>query len=75
MDKNGAGYVYLKHKFPSLSDAKIKDGIFIGPEIRQLLKDEQFEEQLNEVGKAAWQAFRNVKKSFLEMTRQKTSMK
>jgi hypothetical protein len=23
MDKNGAGFMYLKHKFPRLSDAKI----------------------------------------------------
>jgi hypothetical protein len=61
MDKNGADFMYLKHKFPRLSDAKIKEGIFVGPQIRELMKDKQFEKQLNEVGKAAWQAF---KKSF-----------
>jgi hypothetical protein len=65
MDKNGAGFMYMKHKFPRLSDATIKDGIFAGPQIRELIKDEQFEEQLNEVGKAAWQAFKNVTKSLL----------
>jgi hypothetical protein len=37
--KNGAGFTYLKHKFPRLSDAKIKEGIFIGPNIRELIKD------------------------------------
>jgi hypothetical protein len=31
--------MYLKHKFPRLSDAKIK-GIFVGPQIRELIKDE-----------------------------------
>jgi hypothetical protein len=55
MDKTGAGIIYLKHKFPRLSDAKIKEKIFVSPQIRELTKDEQFEEQLNEVGKAAWQ--------------------
>jgi hypothetical protein len=25
MDKNGAGFMYLKHKFPRLSDDKIKE--------------------------------------------------
>jgi hypothetical protein len=65
MDKNGTGFMYLKHKFLRLNDAKIKEGIFVGPQIRELIKDEQFEEQLNEVGKAAWQAFKNVTKSFL----------
>jgi hypothetical protein len=64
MDKNGAGFMYSKHKFPGLSDAKIKEGIFVGPQIRELIKDEQFEEQVNQVGKAVWQAFRNVTNSF-----------
>jgi phosphoenolpyruvate synthase/pyruvate phosphate dikinase len=65
MDKNGAGFTYLKHKFPRLSDAKIKEGTFVGHQIRELIKDEQFEEQLNEMVKSAWQAFKNVMKSFL----------
>jgi hypothetical protein len=64
MDKNGR-FMYLKHKFLMLSDAKIKEGIFVGPQIRELIKDEQFEQQLNEVGNAAWQALKNVTKSFL----------
>jgi hypothetical protein len=65
MDKNSSGFMYLKHKCPRLSDAKIKEGIFVGPQIKELIKDEQFEEQLNEVGKASWQAVKNVTKSFL----------
>jgi hypothetical protein len=65
MDKNGAGFMYLKHKFPRLSDAKIKEGIFVGPLIRQLIKDEQFEGKLNGVGKAAWQAFKKCYQELL----------
>jgi hypothetical protein len=42
MDKNGAGFMYSKHKFLRLSDARIKEGIFVGPQIRELIKDEQF---------------------------------
>jgi hypothetical protein len=57
-------FMYLKHKFPRLSDAKIKEGIFVGHQIREIIKDKQFEEQLNE-GKAALQAFKNVSQSFL----------
>jgi hypothetical protein len=44
MDKNGTGFMYLKHKFLRLNDAKIKERIFVGPEMRELIKDEQFEE-------------------------------
>lgn len=31
MDKSNAGFCYLKEKFPRVSDAKIKEGIFVGP--------------------------------------------
>jgi hypothetical protein len=69
-------FMYVKHKFLRLSDPKIKEGIFVGPQIRELIKDEQFEEQLNEVGKAVWQAFKNtLRRAFWEITRQKTIMK
>jgi len=31
-----------------VSDAKIKEVIFIGPQIRELMQDKQFDEDLNE---------------------------
>jgi hypothetical protein len=40
MDQHGAGILYLKNTFPRVSDAKIKDGIFVGPHIRELINDE-----------------------------------
>jgi len=39
----------LKNKFPRISDAKIKDGIFVGSQIRELIQDVKFEYQLSEV--------------------------
>ena len=48
MAKTGRGFQYLRNKFPNVSDAKIKDGIFIGPEIRELMQDKQLDEVLNE---------------------------
>jgi len=41
MDKTGCGFEYLRNKFPNLSDAKIKEGIFVGPQIRELLQDKR----------------------------------
>jgi hypothetical protein len=35
MNKSGHGFQYLQTKFPRISDAKIKEGIFIGPQIRK----------------------------------------
>ena len=45
---------HVMNKFPNVSDAKIKEGIFIGPQIRELMQDEQFDEGLNETERNAW---------------------
>jgi hypothetical protein len=29
MDQNSAGFMYLKNKLPRISDAKIKEGVFV----------------------------------------------
>ncbi|KAK1787970.1 hypothetical protein P4O66_016453 [Electrophorus voltai] len=43
MDQNGSAFKYLSEKFPRISEAKIKEGIFVGPQIRQLFIDKKFE--------------------------------
>ncbi|KAH9631061.1 hypothetical protein HF086_015046 [Spodoptera exigua] len=65
MDRNGSGFLYLKEKFPKISDAKIKEGIFVGPQIRELIKDSRFEEKLSDLEKSAWKSFKNVVSNFL----------
>ncbi|GBM37900.1 hypothetical protein AVEN_72821-1 [Araneus ventricosus] len=65
MDKTGDGFNFLKTKFPRLSEAKIKAGIFVGPQIRQLFKDSTFMKHLNRKEKRAWLAFKNVYMDFL----------
>lgn len=37
---------YLANKFPTLSDAKIKEWIFVDPQIRAVVKDRQFENNM-----------------------------
>ena len=37
MDKTGRGFEYVRNTFPNVSDAKIKEGIFIGLQIRELM--------------------------------------
>lgn len=65
MDKNGAGFLYLKSIFPKLTEAKLKEGIFIGPQIRQLMKDQNFDQKLNDKELNAWTSLKNVTKNFL----------
>jgi hypothetical protein len=43
MDKTGCEFEYVRNKFPNVSDGKITAGIFIGPQIRELMQDKQFD--------------------------------
>jgi hypothetical protein len=40
MNQEEATFTYLLEKFPRLSEAKLKEGTFIGPQIRDIIKDE-----------------------------------
>lgn len=65
MNRDGEAFKYLKEKFPRLSEAKIKEGVFIGPQIRALLKDEHFHQILRGFEKNAWKSFELVVENFL----------
>ena len=43
LHKNRATFQHLPTLFPGLSAAKLKEGIFVGPQIREVLKDTDFE--------------------------------
>ena len=65
LDVNGSAFTYLREKFPRLSYEKVKAGVFVGPQIRELFKDHQFETVLSKKEKAAWESFKNVSNNFL----------
>lgn len=65
MRADGDGFKYLRQKFPHISEAKIKEGIFVGPQIRELLKDDNFKSQLSSAQVRAWEAFESVCHNFL----------
>jgi len=65
MDKTSRGFEYLRNKFPNVSDTKSGEGIFIGPEIRELMQDKQFDENLNETEINAWLSIKRIFKDFL----------
>jgi hypothetical protein len=41
--------MYLKNKFSKISDVKIKEGIFVGPPVRELIREVKFVNKLCEV--------------------------
>ena len=56
---------HIRQMFPSISEAKIKGGIFVGPQIKKILASEELEEQMSDLERNAWQAFRMIVEGFL----------
>jgi hypothetical protein len=54
----------LKNKFLTISDAKTKERVFGGYQLRKLIQGVKYEDQLSEVGKAAWESLHNVITNF-----------
>ena len=52
-------------EFSQLSDAKLKEGIFNGPQIRQLLKGDVFVTKITATEKRTLLDFKNVVEQFL----------
>jgi hypothetical protein len=50
--------MYLKNKFPNIREAKIKEWVFVGPYIRELMKSVKSEDELSELEKAAWKSLK-----------------
>lgn len=65
LDREGVAFLHLRNKFKHLSEAKVKEGVFIGPQIKAVFRDEEFENKLSEAEKAAWLAFKSVCSRFL----------
>ena len=53
LDKQGTCFVYIANEFPKLSSEKVKEGIFFGLQIRQLINDENIRLTMTQVEKSA----------------------
>jgi len=65
MNQEEAAFTYLREKFPRLSEAKLKEVIFICPQIRDFIKDEYFDKLLQGDEEEASDSFKFVVKGFL----------
>ncbi|GBM07633.1 hypothetical protein AVEN_228138-1 [Araneus ventricosus] len=66
MDCGGSGFQYLSLKFLKVSETKIKEGIFVGPQFRQVMKDPMFESKLTKKEAAAWTSFKELSENVFE---------
>jgi hypothetical protein len=53
-------FCLFKEKIFKISEAKMKEGIFVGPQIKQLFEDQDFSTKLNATDIRTWEAFENV---------------
>ncbi|XP_044586080.1 uncharacterized protein LOC123266115 [Cotesia glomerata] len=65
LDPSSKAFEYLRGFFPKLSEAKVKGGIFVGPQIKQIMKSDDFTKLLNAREKPAWESFKAVVDGFL----------
>ena len=55
----------MEEKFPKISEAKIKAGIFVVPQIRELFNGTQFTSKMTGLESYAWNGFKSVVENFL----------
>jgi hypothetical protein len=65
LTKTGNCFKYFCKNFPHLSKAKLKEGIFVGPDIRKIMFDEDLLLTMTQVEREAWLAFKSVVTKFL----------
>ena len=65
MNKEEQAFSYLRNKFPKKSDAKVKEDILVGRQIRQLMKDSALNKVLKRQEKETWEALKGVICGFL----------
>ena len=73
LEKDGDCFKYICRKIPGLSIAKLKAGVFDGPQIRKLMDEANFCNFMNPTGLSACTAFVNVVKFFLAKQRRPTT--
>ena len=73
LNKEGVCFKYIQEKFPYMSAEKIKESVFVGPQIRKLTKDEQFLSTMTNVEKKAWLSFAETVSKILGNTKDSDS--
>jgi hypothetical protein len=65
LDSEGEPLKIVKNLFPTLSEGKIKEGVFVGPQLNKLMKSDAFKLALNKSELRAWDSLLETVKNFL----------
>ena len=58
-------FKHIQELFPKLSESKVKAEIFVGPQVKRLMKSDSFSKKLSAVERRAWKLFVSVVEGFL----------
>ncbi|XP_034149862.1 uncharacterized protein LOC117594834 [Esox lucius] len=72
LHKESAAFNYLLDIFPELFEAKVKAGVFVGPQIKKILVCSEFPKKLTSKEKEAWNSFLQWFGASWEIIRPKT---
>ncbi|GBL88408.1 hypothetical protein AVEN_103054-1 [Araneus ventricosus] len=65
LPQEGDCFKYLFDHFLGLFEAKLKEGVFVGPENRKIMKEENIETKMETNERKAWESLKLVFTSFL----------
>ncbi|GBL78258.1 hypothetical protein AVEN_42808-1 [Araneus ventricosus] len=65
LPKEGECFKYLCDQFQGLSEAKLNEDVFVGPDNRKIMTDENFETKMETNERKVWESFKLVFTSFL----------
>lgn len=72
--KDGDTFKCQARKYPRLSEATLKEGVFVCPDIRKLMKGEIFEAKLKDIKRSGEKSFKEAAvRSFLATIKTPTS--
>ena len=60
LNKESNVFIHLKYIFTYISDAKLTAGIFNGPQIRELMKNNNFDRNMNTKELKSWVALKYI---------------
>ena len=64
LDHEGDAFNFLRQMFPNITEAKLKGGVFVGPQIRKVMKSD-IKNVMNRDERQAWEAFEIICSDFL----------
>ena len=65
LDPAGAAFQHTRQIFPSLPDAKVSGGIYVGPQMKVMQANKDLKDKMSAVEKPAWVAIKQLVQDFL----------